>query len=52
MYSVGFNQGQATMVACPWIFLKTHVIKISSTLQGQMEFSTIESKGCKCGNEI
>jgi hypothetical protein len=37
MYSVGFNQGQATMVACPWIFLKTHVIKKSSTLRGQMQ---------------
>jgi hypothetical protein len=37
IYNAGFNQGQATMVTCPWIFLKTHVIKKSSTLQRQMQ---------------
>jgi hypothetical protein len=37
MYSVGFNQDQATMVTCPWIFFITHVIKKSSTLRGQMK---------------
>jgi hypothetical protein len=46
------------MVEMPWIFLKPHATKRSSTLQGQMQIhiyvhcSTIQSGGHKCEAKI